>query len=195
MLEQERDALIAAQEPKGRSRAEAEKRAENPSYYGKTFFVPKKARWHLRDDLHKSVGAGVDKALAEFEEDNTGLEGVLQHISFQRKVGQTSLTGKKLRERSDQLGDHRLRNEDFEFPDLLRAAYEYLIGEFAGSAGKKGGEFYTPRAVVRMMVRLSKPQEGMSVYDPCSGSGGMLVMSAEQECSQAPPLSPEQAHQ
>jgi type I restriction enzyme M protein len=73
---------------------------------------------------------------------------------------------------------HRLRNEDFEFPDLLGAAYEYLIGEFADSAGKKGGEFYTPRAVVRMMVRLAKPARASTrVYDPCSGSGGMLILS------------------
>lgn len=180
VFEQQRDALIEAQEAKGRSKAEAQKRAENPNYYGETFFVPQKARWsYIRDELHKGVGRGLDKALSELEENNTGLEGVLQHISFQRKVGQTSLTDKKLRELIDHFGEHRLRNEDFEFPDLLGAAYEYLIGEFADSAGKKGGEFYTPRAVVRMMVRLSNPQEGMSVYDPCSGSGGMLIMSAE----------------
>ena len=74
---------------------------------------------------------------------------------------------------------YRLRNEDFEFPDLLGAAYEYLIGEFADSAGKKGGEFYTPRSVVRMMVELVEPQAGMSVYDPCSGSGGMLILSKD----------------
>ncbi|WP_248623684.1 N-6 DNA methylase [Cobetia crustatorum] len=75
--------------------------------------------------------------------------------------------------------EYRLRNEDFEFPDLLGAAYEYLIRDFADSAGKKGGEFYTPRTVVRMMVRLMNPQEGHSVYDPCMGSGGMLIHSKE----------------
>lgn len=180
VFEQKQDELIAAQRAKGRSEAEAKKRAESPTFYGDTFFVPPKARWSfIRDELHKSVGAGLDKALAELEENNPGLEGVLQHISFQKKVGQTSLNDKKLRELITHFGDHRLRNEDFEFPDLLGAAYEYLIGEFADSAGKKGGEFYTPRAVVRMMVRLADPQEGMSVYDPCSGSGGMLIMSAE----------------
>lgn len=64
------------------------------------------------------------------------------------------------------------------FPDLLGAAYEYLIAEFADSAGKKGGEFYTPREVLQLMVRLLKPQGGMSVYDPCCGSGGMLIHPA-----------------
>src|SRR2546429_6877557 len=74
---------------------------------------------------------------------------------------------------------YSLRTEDFEFPDLLGAAYEYLVGEFADSAGKKGGEFYTPRDVVRLMVGLVKPKRGMRVYDPCCGSGGMLILSKE----------------
>ena len=60
---------------------------------------------------------------------------------------------------------------------MLGAAYEYLIGEFADSAGKKGGEFYTPRSVVRMMVRLVKPAQQHSIYDPCVGSGGMLILA------------------
>jgi type I restriction-modification system DNA methylase subunit len=64
-------------------------------------------------------------------------------------------------------------------PTWLGAAYEYLIGEFADSAGKKGGEFYTPRSVVRMMVRLVKPEEQHSIYDPCEGSGGMLILAKE----------------
>jgi type I restriction enzyme M protein len=72
---------------------------------------------------------------------------------------------------------YRLCNDDFEFPDLLGAAYEYLIAQFADSAGKKGGEFYTPRAVVRLMVRLLKPEADMRIYDPCCGSGGMLLLS------------------
>src|SRR2546429_4939369 len=74
---------------------------------------------------------------------------------------------------------YSLRTEDFEFPDLLGAAYEYLIKEFADSAGKKGGEFYTPRDVVRLMVRLIKPTENMRIYDPAVGSGGMLILSKQ----------------
>jgi len=72
-----------------------------------------------------------------------------------------------------------LRQKDFEFPDLLGAAYEYLIRDFADSAGKKGGEFYTPRDVVRLMVQIADPRPGMSLYDPCTGSGGMLILSKE----------------
>lgn len=79
---------------------------------------------------------------------------------------------------SDYISNFRLTNDNFEFPDLLGAAYEYLIKYFADSAGKKGGEFYTPNEVVRLLVHLIKPQEGMSIYDPTAGSGGMLIQSA-----------------
>jgi type I restriction enzyme M protein len=70
-----------------------------------------------------------------------------------------------------------MRNEDFEHSDLLGSAYEYLVYMFAESAGKKGGEFYTPRSVVKLMVQLLNPQEHMRIYDPCCGSGGMLIYS------------------
>ncbi len=74
---------------------------------------------------------------------------------------------------------YRLRNEDFQFSDLLGAAYEFLINMFAESAGKKGGDFYTPRDVIRLMVRMLKPRAGMKIYDPTCGSGGMLIISRE----------------
>ena len=107
------------------------------------------------------------------------LADVLEHIDFTRKVGASKIPDIKLRQLITHFGKYRLRNEDFEFPDLLGAAYEYLIGEFADSAGKKGGEFYTPRSVVRMMVQLLKPQQHHAIYDPCVGSGGMLILSKE----------------
>lgn len=180
VFEQQRAEVIEQQVKKGRSKAEAEKRADAKSFYGSTIFVPEIARWgYIRNELHKNVGAGLNKALGRLEEENPELDGVLKHIDFSRKVGQTTLPDKKLRELIDHFNEHRLRNDDFEFPDLLGAAYEYLIGEFADSAGKKGGEFYTPRAVVRMMVRLVKPEAGMHIYDPCSGSGGMLILASE----------------
>ena len=138
--------------------------------------MPPQARWStLRDELHHQVGDGLNKALAALEEHNHSLEGVLQHIDFNRRVGTSTVTDKKWRDLIDHFTKYRLRNEDFEFPDLLGAAYEYLIRDFADSAGKKGGEFYTPRPVVQLMVRLVDPQDGMSIYDPCSGSGGMLI--------------------
>ena len=72
-----------------------------------------------------------------------------------------------------------MRDENFEFPDLLGAAYEYQIKYFADSAGKKAGEFYTPADVVRTLVEIVDPQAGMSIYDPTCGSGGMLIQTRD----------------
>jgi type I restriction enzyme M protein len=172
--------IVAKEKAKGRSPDEAIKRANHPTFYAETFFVPPNARWnYLRDEGIKNVGDHLNKALGALEDANTSLDGVLGHIDFTRKVGQSTIPDKKLRDLVMHFSEVRLRNEDFEFPDLLGAAYEYLIRDFADSAGKKGGEFYTPRAVVRMMVRIAAPREGMRIYDPCSGSGGMLVLSKE----------------
>jgi len=166
----------------GASRKQAEKDAENKVWYGRsgTFWVPKQARFqYLMDEAHENIGDMLNKALAGIEAENIALEGVLDHIDFTRKVGQSKISDQKLRQLINHFGEIRLRNTDFEFPDLLGAAYEYLIGEFADSAGKKGGEFYTPRSVVRMMVRLLKPTLEHDIYDPCCGSGGMLIAAKD----------------
>ncbi|RIJ70577.1 SAM-dependent DNA methyltransferase [Nakamurella silvestris] len=178
-FEAEQRQVIADQLARGRSQAEAEQRAEAPTFYD-TFYVPQRARWEqIRDHLHKTVGSGLNKALEDLEHSNRSLDGVLQHIDFNRKIGQSSMSDKKLRELIMHFNKVPLRQKDFEFPDLLGAAYEYLIRDFADSAGKKGGEFYTPRDVVRLMVQIADPRPGMSVYDPCTGSGGMLILSKE----------------
>ncbi|MBM7490991.1 type I restriction enzyme M protein [Micromonospora luteifusca] len=178
-----RQQLIRRWELQGKSPEEAERMAAAPNFYrGESFFVPEKARWqHIKDHSRlKNVGSLLNTALNELEQANSSaLEGVLEHIDFMKKVGQSIIPDKRLQQLIDHFNRVRLRNEDFEFPDLLGAAYEYLIGEFADSAGKKGGEFYTPRGVVRMMVRLVKPEPGMRIYDPCAGSGGMLIHAKE----------------
>lgn len=178
VFEERRGRVVQGQVERGRSPAEAEERADQRTRYRDTFFVPPRARWErLRDEVHEDVATELNKALMALEEENQGLRGVLTHIDFSRKIGQSRIPDKKLRDLIRHFSKHRLRNEDFEFPDLLGAAYEYLIADFADSAGKKGGEFYTPRAVVRLMVELLEPREGMRVYDPCAGSGGMLIQS------------------
>ena len=176
VFEEERRLVIEDQIARGRSKEAAEKRANDPDFYTTGFFVPSESRWaNLHQDIHYQVGNALNRALAGLEESNPPLEGVLQHIDFNRRVGNTAVSDKKWRDLIDHFSKYRLRNDDFEFPDLLGAAYEYLIRDFADSAGKKGGEFYTPRPVVQLMVRLVDPQEGMGIYDPCSGSGGMLI--------------------
>lgn len=172
--------LLEKELKKGSTQAQAAKKAGHRSFYADTFFVPEAARWaHIDNELHSNIGDGLNAALGALEEANGSLEGVLTHIDFNKKVGQSKIPDRSLRQLIEHFREYRLRNEDFEYPDLLGAAYEYLIRDFADSAGKKGGEFYTPRSVVRMMVRIAQPDEGMTIYDPCSGSGGMLILSKE----------------
>ncbi|CCN23602.1 Type I restriction-modification system methylation subunit [Bordetella bronchiseptica 1289] len=182
VFEQRREEVIRMEMEGGKTKAEARASAENPRWYKKegSFWVPRQSRYEfLLNEAHQNAGHYLNKALTGIETANTSLYDVLEHIDFTRKVGQSKIPDIKLRQLITHFGTYQLRNEDFEFPDLLGAAYEYLIGEFADSAGKKGGEFYTPRSVVRMMVRLLKPELKHDIYDPCCGSGGMLIAAKE----------------
>lgn len=166
---------------------DAETRAElliNPDAYGGTFYVPEKARWSFIQKQQTHVGQRLNEAIAALEHANEALEGVLEEsINFNETTsgGARKVKDDKLKDLVDHFSQERFRltNDNFEFPDLLGAAYEYLIKFFADSAGKKGGEFYTPPWVVRLMVRIADPEAGMSVYDPTVGSGGMLIQSAQ----------------
>ncbi len=159
------------------SEADIQRRLNDPYQYAGIFFVPPSARWKtIESEFTRDVGDRLNTALESLENANVdSLGGVLKHIDFNRQVGQTRLSDAKLRDLIGHFGKYRLRDEDFEIPDLLGSAYEYLIKEFADSAGKKGGEFYTPRSVVQLMVRLIKPEQKYRIYDPCVGSGGMLI--------------------
>ncbi|MEV6114813.1 class I SAM-dependent DNA methyltransferase [Streptomyces sp. NPDC052109] len=188
------------------SETKALQRADNPDFYRHVFYVPPRARWwtgpHVLDPEHPEmtvpgiegltaetrgpdgnpmkVGEYLDKALVALQDGNTRLSGVASHIEFNAVAGNKSrFTSNELLALIRHFSLYRLRNEDFEFPDMLGAAYEYLLGRFADSAGQSGGEFYTPRSVVRMLVRLLDPQPMESVYDPCMGSGGMLIAARE----------------
>jgi len=154
---------------------EIEELLEDSNTYGDTFFVPKEARWGNILNLKENVGYNLNMALAALEKANPELEGVLKHIDFNAVKGRTKLRDQQLIDLIHHFNKYRLTNEDFEFPDLLGAAYEYLLKQFADSAGKKGGEFYTPDSVKKLMVRLVKPQERMTIYDPTVGSGGFLI--------------------
>ena len=118
--------------------------------------------------------------MSSLEEANADtLEDVLKGINFNRKVGKKTMDDSVLIIFITHFSKIPLRDEDLEFPDLLGSAYEYLIKYFAGEAGKKGGEFYTPNEVVRTLVQVIEPQEGMEIYDPAVGSGGMLIQSKQ----------------
>jgi len=165
---------------------------EDRTSYGKTFFVPARARWHeswqdgngdlvpALKDLKHDIGNMLNKAIAAIEDENDPLEGVLKNnINFNTVKGRTKIPDQKWKDLLDHFSQPEfvLVNDNFEFPDLLGAAYEYLIKFFADSAGKKGGEFYTPGEVVRLLVQLTQPEAGNTIYDPTVGSGGFLIQA------------------
>jgi type I restriction enzyme M protein len=180
----EHDVLVARKVADGVSLEDAETNyGENPDFYD-SFFVPATARWsYLQDKLNDgtvSFGSVLDIALSALTEHNESLEHVLDHIQFLRvQSNKRIVSDDACKDLVRIFSRYRLRNEDFQFSDLLGSAYEFLINMFAESAGKKGGDFYTPRDVIRLIVRLLHPTQGMSVYDPTCGSGGMLIISRE----------------
>ncbi len=155
------------------------------NFSGKYFYVPEAAHWSAVKHLKENVGTGLNKALEAIEDNNIdALQDVLKGINFNRKIGQRTLDDDTLADFIQNFEKIPLRDEDFEFPDLLGSAYEWLIKYFADSAGKKAGEFYTPAEVVRVCVEICDPQPNMSVYDPTVGSGGMLIQARDyiREC-------------
>ena len=201
-FDEEREKLARDLRQRGMAEALIAERLENPDQYD--FFVPLEARWNPRGPNGKpvyrtvtrdgqeerillgvahqkvNVGSYLNKALEALEEANhEALQDVLKHINFNRKIGQRTLDDDTLADFVQDFEKIPLRDENFEFPDLLGAAYEYLIKFFADSAGKKAGEFYTPAEVVRALVEIVDPQPGMSVYDPTCGSGGMLIQTRD----------------
>lgn len=137
------------------------------------FFVPKDARWnHLKSEAKKpTIGKTVDEAMDAIEKENPSLKGVLPKVYARQNLDPTSL-GKIIDLISNiALGDAKSRSAD-----ILGHVFEYFLGEFALAEGKKGGQFYTPRSVVELLVEMLEPYKGR-VMDPCCGSGGMFVQS------------------
>ena len=187
LFDQEREQLAKNLTAKGMAAGTVAMQLENPDKY--TFFVPEEARWDRIRHLKTNVGSSLNKALESLEDANVdALQDVLKHINFNRKIGQRTLDDDSLANFVQNFEKIPLRDENFEFPDLLGAAYEYLIKYFADSAGKKAGEFYTPAEVVRTMVEIVEPHARMSIYDPTAGSGGMLIQSRDYiaECGGDP---------
>lgn len=176
--------IVRKKVTQGMSQSDAEANyGENPDFYDE-FFVPPRSRWSFLqsklNDASEPYGAVLDKALAALGEFNESLQHVLDHIQFMKiQSNKRIVSDEACKELVRHFNNHRLRNEDFQFSDLLGSAYEFLINMFAESAGKKGGDFYTPRDVIRLMVRVLNPTPGMSIYDPTCGSGGMLIISRE----------------
>ncbi len=137
------------------------------------FWVPKDARWSWLRSHAKlpTVGKTVDEAMEAIEKDNAALKGILPKVYARPNLDKSSLGGL-----IDLIGNIALGDEAAKAKDILGKVYEYFLGEFALAEGKKGGQFYTPKSIVKLLVEMIEPYKGR-VYDPCCGSGGMFVMS------------------
>ena len=139
----------------------------------RVFWVPKEARWdHLEKNAKKpEVGKLIDDAMDAIEKDNSSLRGVLV-----KNYARPGLDKQRLGELIDLVGTIGLGDAENRSKDILGRVYEYFLGQFADAEGKKGGQFYTPRIIVRLLVEMLEPYKGR-IFDPCCGSGGMFVQS------------------
>jgi type I restriction enzyme M protein len=140
----------------------------------------KQQRYNFIKDLTEEIGDHLNKALAALQEANLDkLDGVFNqdNINFNKTFGKNSkqISDEDLRKLIQEFNKKNLRDDNLEFPDLMGAAYEYLIKHFADSAGKKAGEFYTPNEIVKLLVNILEPGKDAEIYDPTVGSGGMLI--------------------
>lgn len=164
-----------------RARLEAERSAganpEDPDEYQavNVFWVPKAARWSVLQANAKqpTIGKAVDDAMEAVEKDNLSLKGVLP-----KNYARQALDKTRLGQLIDLVSNIKVGDEEARSKDVLGRVYEYFLSQFASAEGKKGGEFYTPRCIVRLLVEMIEPFKGR-VYDPCCGSSGMFVQSEE----------------
>ena len=150
---------------------------EDPDEYRAVniFWVPKEARWSkLKSEAKQpTIGKVIDDAMLAIERDNPSLKGVLP-----KDYAHPRLDKQRLGQLIDMVGNIGLGDKANRSRDILGRVYEYFLSQFASAEGKKGGQFYTPRCVVRVLVEMLAPYKGR-VYDPCCGSGGMFVQSVE----------------
>lgn len=137
------------------------------------FFVPEQARWRNIQAKAKlpTIGQELDDAMEAIEKENSELRNVLPKV-----FGKPNLDKASLGQLIDLISNTELKATSESSKDLFGRVYEYFLGEFANAEGKKGGQFYTPKSIVKLMVEMIEPYKGR-VYDPACGSGGMFVMS------------------
>ena len=167
---EERHAQLVAERDEGAD-------PEDPDFYAgdNVFWVPAKARWAALQTLAKqpSIGQAVDAAMAAVEQDNPSLREVLP-----KTYARPALDKRRLGQLIDLISNIKVGDGDARSRDVLGRVYEYFLGSFASAEGKRGGEFYTARCVVRLLVEMLEPYQGR-VYDPCCGSAGMFVQSMD----------------
>ena len=167
---EERHALLEGEREQGADPEDPDEyRAEN------IFWVPPEARWtHLKAQAKQpTIGQLVDEAMAGIERDNPALKDVLP-----KDYARAALDKQRLGQIIDLISNIRVGDAEARSKDVLGRVYEYFLSQFASAEGKKGGEFYTPRCIVKLLVEMLEPFSGR-VYDPCCGSSGMFVQSVE----------------
>ncbi len=166
---EERHAAVLAEWGEEAAEDRDEYRAEN------IFWVPQPARWSvLKNEARQpTIGQTVDRAMEAIERENPALRDVLP-----KDYARPSLDKQRLGGLIDLIGNIRVGDAEARSRDVLGRVYEYFLSQFAGAEGKRGGEFYTPRCIVRLLVGMLEPFRGR-VYDPCCGSAGMFVQSVE----------------
>jgi len=165
---QEKHSQLLAQQSEGAD-------PEDPDEYraSRVFWVPKEARWpYLQANAKQTnIGKLIDDAMVAIEQDNKSLKGVLP-----KDYARPALDKQRLGELIDLIARIGLGDKENRSRDILGRVYEYFLSQFASAEGKKGGQFYTPRCIVGLLVEMLAPYKGR-VYDPCCGSGGMFVQS------------------
>jgi type I restriction enzyme M protein len=154
-----------------------EGKSEKEAYENKNrhyFFLPQKVRWSVLSKTSENIGEKIDQVCRIIERENPDLDGVLTNTSYNEK---RKYPDDKLRKLISHFNSPRLRNSDLENTDIFGDAFEYLLEQFADETKKSGGNFFTPKEIVRLLVNLVEPKEGMSISDPTCGSGGMLIES------------------
>ena len=152
----------------GKTEKEARKKFNHP------FIISKKANWNVLFNTKKSIGLKLNQISRSIEADNPELGGILTSTKFDNKRNFPDNTMEDL---MIHFNKHNISNDNLVRPDIFGDAYEYMLAEFASETKKKGGQFYTPHEVVALLVRLTKPREGLRICDPTCGSGGMLIQS------------------
>lgn len=155
------------------SKEEIEDEVNNPAQYKESFYIPEAGRWTKVAGLKTNIGEELDKMCEAIENVLPATaKGILTEVSFNDKKKVTDANLEALVEHFSQV---KLVNSSFEEADALGHAYEYLIAQFAGSAGKKAGEFFTPTQIVKLLVEVVGVEDKNKVYDPTCGSGGILI--------------------
>ena len=154
-----------------------EGKSEKEAYGNKNrhyFFIPKEARWSVLSQTSENIGEKIDQVCRIIERENPDLDGVLTNTTYNDK---RKFPDDRLRKLISHFNSPRLANSDLESTDIFGDAFEYLLEQFADETKKSGGNFFTPKEIVRLLVNLVEPKEGMSICDPTCGSGGMLIES------------------